>query len=117
MLSLYFAVADDGAVSKNSQSVAKSKKAHPPDLVWIVRSDGSKSCDPHSAQAVEEGAKDLQEAGITVHQSLKANDGNMHAQFCGADTGSLNAYRIDKKDLDKARKKGFDMTKSDLQSH
>lgn len=82
-------------LTKDIKSPIKNGK-----LTWIVRSDGSKSCDAEdSGEALEVGAKLLRENGIRVVESKKIFDQKMHIMMCGAETGRLNAYRIAKSDL------------------
>jgi len=80
--------------------------------VWVKKPDGSLSCD-----TTEEGKPSkpngelnevaLKDAGIKVHKSKKANDGQMRAAMCGIPTGNEDVYLISEKDLLKARELGF----------
>jgi hypothetical protein len=44
---------------------------------------------------------------MKVYSSGNRNDGMMRIQVCGAPTGNVNVYEIDRKDLAVAQKKGF----------
>lgn len=72
------------------------------DKVWVISSDGKKSCSVLESESLDKGKRELAAANIQVFDSRKANDGKMHAQACGMPTGSVNAYLIMKQDLPKA---------------
>jgi hypothetical protein len=72
------------------------------DKVWVISSDGKKSCSVLETESVDKGMRELAAANIQVFESKKADDGKMHAQACGMPTGSVNAYLIMKQDLPKA---------------
>jgi len=77
------------------------------DTVWVQKPDGSRSCEAGSGKSIESAADELQKAGVNVLEKNKTNDGKMHAQMCGLDTGKTNAYRIRKADLPRALSLGY----------
>lgn len=86
---------------------AKGSSRKSGETIWVVRSDGAKSCSPEVTESIDQGAALLRGAQIQVLESRKGSDGMMHAQVCGADTGSLNGYLIQKSDLKRALDLGF----------
>ena len=80
-----------------------------PESVWVVRSDGAKSCSQELSETLDDGMKTLEKAGIRVFESAKGHDGAMHVQVCGAETGSLNAYRILAEQLNQVLQMGYSM--------
>lgn len=75
------------------------------DRVKVFKPDGSLQCGQGKAVAVTEMQNQLN--GIKVYSSVNRNDGMMRVQVCGAPTGNVNVYEIDRKDLAAAQKKGF----------
>ncbi len=75
--------------------------------IWVAKADGSKSCGAKAGASLEAMSAPLKKLGIRVLQSVKAHDGMMHTQVCGASTGMLNAYQVSSKDLEKAKGAGF----------
>ncbi len=99
-----------GSARKSSVPTAQAPAQSQPvagDRVWVVRSDGSQSCGLKEPQALADGEKALKDAGIASFGSSKGNDGMMHMQMCGASTGGLNGYLIQKQDLQRATALGF----------
>ncbi|MBC7693023.1 MAG: hypothetical protein H7222_14770 [Methylotenera sp.] len=95
---------------KEAPSIAVQQAAHASgsgSSVWIKRTDGGVSCEQDKAQSVEQGKDELVRAGIQVQDSRKATDGKMHAQMCGAPTGSENRYLVTKDQFEKAKALGF----------
>lgn len=90
-----------------TQGQAEPQTLKKEDTVWILRSDGAKSCSPETAQSVEAGAQELLKADIRVLNSMKGDDGKMRMQMCGAPTGTLNSYLIPKDSLPHAVALGF----------
>jgi hypothetical protein len=80
--------------------------------IWITKPDGSRQCDPKRVPTPEQVAKQVQGAGILVFHSQTGNDGQMHAQRCGAPTGRTVDLEISKIDIRKALALGF-VTKAD----
>ena len=77
------------------------------DGMWVARPDGALGCKPDSGQSLDTGAEDLKKAGVTILESRKGSDHKMHIQVCGAPTGSQNAYRIPRSELEKVKALGF----------
>ncbi len=86
---------------------AMSPKPSEDESTWVMREDGSKSCDSTGKDALAAGAEALKKMGVAVFEAKKLEDGLMHAQACGMPTGKKNAYRISKKDLKNAEAMGF----------
>ena len=57
--------------------------------------------------SLDEMEKDLRAANIAVQARAKKADGIRHPQMCGASTGTMNVYRINTSELEKARVLGF----------
>ena len=93
------------AFSSSRKPESKTSSSALPE-VWVVISDGQKSCESKSIP-VESGGEPLRNSGIMIYQSAKGSDGLMHAQMCGAWTGSLNAYKIAASDVERAKKLGY----------
>jgi hypothetical protein len=89
------------AMSKKKQ-VNASEPTTSEDKVWVISSDGKKSCSVLEMEGLEKGMRELAAAQIQVFESKKADDGKKHAMACGMPTGSVNAYLIMKQDLPKA---------------
>jgi hypothetical protein len=78
------------------------------DTVWVYAEDGSKQCSVNEpAPPIADGAKALESQGIRVLETRKAEDSGMRIQLCGSPTGSLNAFRIERKDLERAKAMGL----------
>jgi hypothetical protein len=56
---------------------------------------------------LDEMEKELRAANIAVQAKAKKADGIRHPQMCGASTGTMNVYRINRSELEKARVLGF----------
>src|SRR5216683_6538731 len=57
--------------------------------------------------SLDEMEKELRAATIAVQAKAKKADGIQHLQMCGASTGTMNVYRINSSDWEKARVLGF----------
>lgn len=79
----------------------------PNDRVRVFKYDGSLLCQQGEAVSVEDMRKQLGE--IQVYRAENKHDGQMHVQRCGSITGKANVYEIDRKDLDQAKKLGFQL--------
>ncbi len=91
--------------------VKVSTKGEP--KIWVTKLDGSKQCEPNSAQfSPEEAAKALKGMGILVYQFRSGNDGMMRTAVCGASTGNTVDLEISRKDLAKAQAQGFQPMKT-----
>jgi hypothetical protein len=105
-VSLWVLSTDTHAFSRKSTEAGSVQPAAD-NQVWITRADGAQSCSPKSGQSLETGAADLRNAKVRVLDSHKGEDGKMHAQMCGAPSGSTNAYLIPKDDLPQAIAQGY----------
>ena len=90
--------------------VGKLEPAPSADQVWIVKADEARSCMKASGVTLDLMAKDLMDGGVHVVAKQKVHDNKMRIQSCGADKGTLNAFLIDKRDLEKALAQGFKTT-------
>lgn len=75
------------------------------DRVKIYKYDGSLQCSMGKAVPPEEMEKQLK--GITVFSRENKADGMMRIQVCGTPTGRANVFEIERKDLEAAKKLGF----------
>lgn len=82
--------------------------------IWIVRSDGARSCGMEEGESIDQVTTELKKSGVTIFESRKASDGKMHAMVCGAPEGTLNAFMIPKEDLPKAIVLGFSKAPKDI---
>ena len=57
--------------------------------------------------SLDEMEKELRAANIAVQAKAKKADGIRHPQMCGASAGTMNVYRINRSELEKARVLGF----------
>lgn len=97
--------------SQDTPATTSVKTSSGDESVWVQRPDGSKSCEAGSGTTTEKGGEELQKAGVQVLEKGKGDDGRMHAQMCGIETGKLNTYRIKKADLPKALALGYQQKK------
>lgn len=81
--------------------------AKPMDRVRVFKYDGSLQCNQGEGTPVEVMQRELKD--IQVYRSEKTSDGQMRIQRCGSLTGQANVYEIDRKDLDQAKKLGFQL--------
>jgi len=75
--------------------------------VQIYKYDGTLQCGMGGEIPLEEMAKELETAGIDVVTSRKGTDGLAHISVCGASTGAINVYVIDREALPAAQKLGY----------
>ena len=75
--------------------------------IEVAKYDGSLQCEMGRPVSLEEMAKELRTANIAVQVKAKKADGIQHPQMCGASTGTMNVYRINTSDWEKARVLGF----------
>jgi len=86
--------------------------------IQVYKYDGTLQCGMGHEICLEEMAKELEAAGIHELASHKDTDGLMHISVCGASTGAINVYLIDRGSLPAAQRLGYrllvsrDMTKS-----
>lgn len=75
--------------------------------VQIFKYDGTLQCGMGGEIPLEEMAKELETAGIDIVNSRKGKDGLAHISVCGASTGTINVYAIDRAALPAAQKLGY----------
>lgn len=92
-------------LSKKDLTTPKKERAPESTHVLIYKFDGSKQCKQGKVISLKNMERELK--GIDVFSSKKKNDGLMHLSVCGGETGNANVYEIAKKDLAKAKKRGF----------
>ena len=71
--------------------------------IEVAKYDGSLQCEMGRPVSLEEMEKELRAANIAVQAKAKKADGIQHLQMCGASTGTMNVYRINTSDWEKAR--------------
>ena len=74
--------------------------------IKVFKHDGSIQCG-YTGVELDAMGLELKNAGINVVCSQKGHDGLMRTTVCGADTGKLNIYTIEKKHLPDAEAIGF----------
>jgi hypothetical protein len=74
--------------------------------IWVSRPDGSKSCDGQGRPLASDRSA-LEGAGIPVADGKSGDDGLMHVQMCGAETGKVHRFLIPASSLEQAKKLGF----------
>src|SRR5438105_724350 len=79
----------------------------PPQSVEVFKADGSLQCEASTSTGLDQMAKELTGAGISVLSMRKANDGLIHIALCGTSTGAVNVFQVDAGALEKARSLGF----------
>ncbi|WP_133510801.1 hypothetical protein [Candidatus Thiosymbion oneisti] len=75
--------------------------------VRIYMYDGTLQCGMGREIALEAMAKELADAGIEVTERYKGTDGLDHISVCGASTGAINIFVIDRDALPAARRLGY----------
>jgi len=75
--------------------------------IEVAKYDGSLQCEMGRPVSLDEMEKELRAATIAVQAKAKKADGIPHPQMCGALTGTMNVYRINRSELEKARVLGF----------
>lgn len=76
--------------------------------VNIFLADGSLQCGTkQESDLISEMQTTLNVNNIQIYNSYKSTDGLMQAQMCGAPTGNINIFTINKRDLNQATKLGF----------
>lgn len=73
--------------------------------IYVAKSDGAKQCEPKTGVTPEKMESQLK--GVKVYSRASKSDGLMRTSVCGASAGKFNVYEIDKSELDKAKKLGF----------
>ena len=92
--------ANTGASGPAGVAVAELDPTH----TFISKSDGSKQC---GAKGTPLEIMESELKGLPTFSRSRKNDGKMRIQMCGADTGWFNIYEIELKDLQKAKRLGF----------
>lgn len=75
------------------------------DRVKVYKYDGTLQCD--MGKLIPPDAMEKELAGIQVFSKESKSDGMMRIQVCGSPTGQANVFEIDRKDLEAAKKIGF----------
>ena len=75
--------------------------------VQIYKYDGTLQCGMGHGISLEEMAMELATAGIDLVTSRKGTDGLVHISVCGASTGKINVYVIDRASLPAAQRLGY----------
>ncbi len=75
--------------------------------IEVAKYDGSLQCEMGRPVSLDEMEKELRAANVAVQAKAKKADGIQHPQMCGASTGTMNVYRINTSDWEKARVLGF----------
>jgi len=75
--------------------------------VQIYMYDGTLQCGMGREISPEEMAKELADAGIEVTEHYKGTDGLDHISVCGASTGAINIFVIDRDSLPAAQRLGY----------
>jgi hypothetical protein len=77
--------------------------------VWVkvYKPDGSKQCGMGAAVSPEDMSKELRDKGIKIKSMKKQSDGLMRIQVCGAPTGMINVFEIQKSNADTAEQVGY----------
>jgi hypothetical protein len=75
--------------------------------IEVAKYDGSLQCEMGRPVSLDDMEKELRAANIAVQAKAKKADGIQHPQMCGASTGTMNVYRINTSDWEKARVLGF----------
>lgn len=75
------------------------------DRVRVFKDNGSLQCGQGKSIDPATMAKELKD--IRVYKTSMENDGKMRIQKCGAPTGNVNIFEIDKSNLNQALSYGF----------
>lgn len=73
--------------------------------VMVFKANGSLQCSQGKSTDPATMAKELKD--ISVYKSSVENDGKVRIQMCGAPTGNVNVFEIDKTNLERALSFGF----------
>ncbi|OFZ18259.1 MAG: hypothetical protein A2X94_07415 [Bdellovibrionales bacterium GWB1_55_8] len=85
----------------------KAASSSSAERAWVMIPDGSKQCGFESGIEIKSSEVILKKAGIRVEKTQKSTDGMMHIQMCGAPTGAVHGFLIDKSQVAEAEKLGF----------
>ncbi len=86
------------------------KLGQKPETLFVGKTDGSKQCGMGDEISLEEMQAQL--GSIRVYSAKKGSDGLIRVTLCGAPTGALNLYEINKSDLEAAKSMGFRLWES-----
>jgi hypothetical protein len=75
--------------------------------IQVYRYDGTLQCGMGHEISLENMVTELEAAGVHVLTSRKDTDGLMHISVCGASTGAINVYLIDRGSLPAAQRLGY----------
>lgn len=75
--------------------------------VNVYQDDQALSCSTAGRVSVETHGKLLSDKNIEIHCSQKGYDGFAYTQSCGSETGSINIFTINDKDVSEAESLGF----------
>jgi hypothetical protein len=75
--------------------------------VQVYKYDGTLQCGMGHEIPLEEMARELEATGIEIVASRKGTDGLVHISVCGASTGAINVYVIDRVSLATAQRLGY----------
>jgi hypothetical protein len=75
--------------------------------IQIFKYDGTLQCGMGGEIPLDEMAKELESADIEIIASRKGTDGLVHISVCGASTGAINVYVIDRGALPAAQRLGY----------
>ncbi len=101
-------IASDGVVEKKIQIKDKAHLLPSQEVVWVSKSDQSKSCDPESGVSLLQGREELKKIKILVFDSKKKNKGRLYIQMCGAPGGTMNVFLIPRRNLTAAISLGYE---------
>ena len=93
--------------SESCRKVERKEKQKMMQPVKVFKYDGSKQCEPNTGTTLEKMAIELD--GIEILSSETKNDGRMRVQMCGTPTGQAHIFEIASKDLEEAKKRGFEV--------
>lgn len=91
------------------EPAVKKKTAIPAEFLttFIFVESGEKQCGTGKEKPIISFVKKLEKNKINVRSSKSQDDGKMRAQVCGAPTGKIYVFEINKKDQSQALKLGF----------
>ena len=92
-------------VDTSRLSEAKMPESQHDAHISVYKYDGSRQCGMGVSIPLDDMSKQLE--GIPVFSKKSQNDGLMRIQVCGAQTGNAHVFEILQRDLDKAKKLGF----------
>jgi hypothetical protein len=97
---------DNKSSTPNKEPEQKPSATVESNFTKVYKSDGAKQCQS-TAIPLKTMWQDLLTAGIDVVCSQKDQDDVIHEKSCGANTGSINVYKINKSNLTDALSLGY----------